>query len=183
VRHDPAMRGDNSAIGNDTSAIGYIITHTGRLTAGERREAARVRRTIRDHGWALASGCVEVAGRHVDMRYTVGLTRHHGHPEFAVLGTPQPGERAFLDALARQVSEGMVFEPSWVDFGSQRWAMVEVDVPEALWLAHIVYGRQGHPLRALQLVAPDRRGYWPWDYAGDSRSSGDDLLLGEWPFA
>jgi hypothetical protein len=146
------------------------------LTGGERREVARLRRTIRDEGWALARGCVEVDGAHFDARYTAGLTRHHGHPELIVVGARLPREQLILHGLAEQVAAGATLEPCWVSFGSRQLALVPVDEPEVLWLAHLVYAAQGHPVSALQVVAPDDRGRWPW-------SGGDAVVLGDWPFA
>ncbi len=145
------------------------------LTSSERREVARLRRTIRDEGWALSRGCVAVDGDHVDVRYTAGLTRHHGHPELIVVGGHLPRERDILTGLAAHVSSGARLEPCWVTFGSRRLALVPVDEPEVLWLTHLVYAAYGHPVCALQVVGPDEHGRWPW-------AGGDGLLLGDWPF-
>lgn len=147
----------------------------GTLTALERRQTARLRRAIRDKGWALSQGCIEVDGRHVEARYTAGLTRQHGHPELIVVGWPMPRERDVLEGLIDQVATGQALEPCWVTFGDRRLALVTVDHPELLWLTHLVYGLEGHPVSALQLVAPDDRGRWPW-------AGGDGVLLGRWPF-
>lgn len=145
------------------------------LTAGERREVARLRRIVRDDGWALARGCVEIDTAHYDARYTVGLTRQHGHPELIVVGAALPREREILDGLATQVAAGFTLEPCWVSFGHRQLALVAVDQPAVLWLAHLVYAAEGHPVSALQVVAPDGRGRWPW-------AGGDGVLLGDWPF-
>lgn len=153
-----------------------VLIHPGQLTAAERREVARLRRSIRDRGWALVEGCVDLRGRHVPVRYTAGLTRHHGHPEFIVVGAPLPREHDLLAGLAEQVAGGIRLEPCWVEFGSRTAALVEVERPALLWLAHLVYGREGHPVSALQVVGADRRGRWPW-------ADGEGDLLGEWPFA
>lgn len=139
-----------------------------------------MRRTIRADGWALAGGCVQWRGRHVDVRYTAGLTRHHGHPELVVCGPVLPRERTLIQALVDQVSDGTRLEPCWLDFGARRLALVEVDQPELLWLSHVVYGREGHRMRALQIVAPDSRGRWPWRDGGRARHL--PPLLGRWPF-
>lgn len=106
----------------------------------------------------------------------MGLTRHHGHPEFVVAGPPVPRERDVVDGLAQQVVEGRDLEPCWVTFGDRQFALVEVQSPQILWLAHLVYGVEGHPVQALQIVSPDARGRWPWQ-------GGNGVLLGNWPFA
>ena len=153
-----------------------IVIHPGRLSAGERREAARLRRAIRDRGWALSRGCVDIEGRHHEVRYTAGLTRHHGHPELIVVGPPIASERPLLQGLVDHVTSGETLEPCWITFGSRSLALVAVDQPEVLWLTHLIYGVDGHPVSALQIVTPDDRGRWPW-------AGGDGALLGEWPFA
>ena len=160
-----------AGLGND------VVVHSTQLTAAERRSVARLRREIRSRGWGLVGGCIEYAGRHVEVRYTAGLTRHHGHPEFVVCGAEKPDERALLAALAEHVAGGGVLEPSWIDFGDRTYALVDVHDSELLWLAHLVYGREAHRLRALQIVAPDRQGRWPWQQGAHAQP-----LLGDWPF-
>ena len=155
---------------------------TGRLpslpvTADERRSLARIRRDIDRRGWAAAEGCVVLDDEHVATDYSVGFTRHHGHPEVIVVGRSMEEGRRLLSRLAHEIALGTRFEPCLVQIDGAGYGLLEVDDPQHLWLAHLLYGREGLPVRALQLVPEDGRGLLPWEGGG-----GTDRLLGPWPF-
>ena len=56
-------------------------------------------------------------------------------------------------------------------------SLKKVDDPQHLWLAHLLYAREGLPVRALQLVPEDEHGLLPWE-----GGTGTERLLGPWPF-
>ena len=148
------------------------------ITAEERRALARVRRDIDRRGWTTAEGCVIVGDDHVATDYTVGLTRHHGHPEVVVVGGSYAESRRLIARLAHEVACAERFEPCLLEIDGARYALLRVDDPQHLWLAHLLYARDGVPVSALQLVAPDEQGLFPWE-----GGSGGELLLGRWEFA
>lgn len=155
---------------------------TGRLpslpvTADERRSLARIGREIDRRGWSVAEGCVILGDDHVATDYSVGFTRHHGHPEVVVVGMPLAEGRRLLSRLAHEVSTGSRFEPCLVQIDGRSYGLLEVDDAQHLWLAHLLYARDGVPVRALQLVPEDAAGLLPWE-----GGAGSERLLGAWPF-
>ena len=155
---------------------------TGRLpslpvTADERRALATIRRDIDRRGWTTAEGCVIVGDDHVATDYSVGFTRHHGHPEIVIVGGSYAESRRLIARLAHEVACGARFEPCLLEIDEARYALLAVDDPQHLWLAHLLYARDGLPVSALQLVPRDERGLFPWE-------GGDDVefLLGRWEF-
>ena len=155
---------------------------TGRLpslpvTADERRSLARIRRDIDRRGWSTAEGCVVIGDDHIATDYSVGFTRHHGHPEVIAVGLSFADARRTLSRLAHEVATGTRFEPCLVEIDRQRFGLLSVDEPEHLWLAHLLYAREGLPVRALQLVSEDEHGLLPWEGGG-----GGERLLGRWEF-
>ena len=145
------------------------------MTAQERRALASIRRDIDHRGWTTAEGCVVIDEDHVATDYSVGFTRHHGHPEIVIVGGLYAESRRLIAQLAHEIACGSRFEPCLLDIDGARYAFVEVADPEHLWLAHLLYAREGVPVSALQLVLPDERGRLPWE-GGD----GGELLLGRW---
>ena len=119
-----------------------------------------------------------VDDRHIATDYTVGLTRHHGHPEIVIVGGCYADSRRILARLAHEVAIGSRFEPCLLDIDGSRYGLLAVEDPQHLWLAHLMYARDGLPATALQLVEPDEAGLLPWE-----SGEGGDLLLGEWPFS
>ena len=173
----------------------YGQAMTGRLpslpvTADERRALATIRRDIDRRGWTTGEGCVIIGDDHVATDYSVGFTRHHGHPEIVIVGGSYAESRRLIAQLAHEVACGAVFEPCLLEVDRQsprggasrrpafdRFALLTVDDPQHLWLAHLLYARDGVPVTALQLVAPDEHGLFPWE-----GGAGSDLLLGAWTY-
>ncbi|MGI9197884.1 MAG: DUF4262 domain-containing protein [Candidatus Nanopelagicales bacterium] len=153
------------------------MSHRSAIIADERRALARVRREIDRRGWASAEGCVIVDESHVATDYTVGLTRHHGHPEIVIVDGSYVESRRILARLAHEVAMGTRFEPCLLDIDGVRYGLLAVEDPAHLWLAHLMYARDGLPVSALQVVAPSETGLLPWE-----SGEGQDLLLGAWPF-
>ena len=124
------------------------------VSARERRTLARLRRDIRRRGVALAEGCACRDQEHRRILYTVGLTRHHGHPELVVSGRELRGGTDLLLDAAAAVAAGDRLAPGWdlvTDRGEYR--IVEVDDPEHLWLAQLMYAPAlGPPVPALHLI-------------------------------
>lgn len=147
------------------------------ITADERRALASVRREIDRRGWTTAEGCVIVGEEHIATDYTVGMTRHHGHPELVIVGNSYAESRRILARLAHEVAIGVRFEPCLLDIDGTRYGLLAVEDPQHLWLAHLMYAHSGVPLTALQVVAPDQEGLLPWE-----SGEGVDLLLGAWEF-
>lgn len=147
------------------------------VTADERRSLARIRREIDRRGWAPAEGCVILDEEHVATDYSVGFTRHHGHPEIIVVGMSFAEGRRLLSRLAHEVATGARFEPCLVQIDGRGYGLLDVDDPQHLWLAHLLYAREGLPVRALQLVPEDAEGLLPWE-----GGTGAERLLGPWTF-
>lgn len=93
-------------------------------------------------GWAVVA-VEDERGRHVHS-YTVGLTRHHGHPELILGGGEFETAFHVLDALAAAVQAGRRFragETAAVGRLGPECVLLAVADPSPLVLAQAIYGR------------------------------------------
>jgi len=93
-------------------------------------------------GWAVVA-VEDERGRHVHS-YTVGLTRHHGHPELILGGGEFETAFHVLDALAAAVQAGRRFragETAAAGRLGRECVLLPVAEPSPLVLAQAIYGR------------------------------------------
>lgn len=126
------------------------------------QDLAGLRRAIAQRGFGLAE--CRTPG-YLPFDYTVGLTRHRGHPELIVVGMCSDCADALLETLATDVQRGRRFRAGdIVDLGYQRGALLQVRQPHR-WvvLADRMYRVGGGPaVPALQVVIEQEDG-WPWE--------------------
>jgi hypothetical protein len=136
-----------------------------------------IRQRIWTHGWALASH--PTTGRRVGFSYTIGLTRHHGHPELLVSGLVPEEAAGLLGDLAAAVRSGHRYCPGDVlsPDGAHRLQLVRVTDPARLAHAQAVYATPTTPVTAMQVVWSDHDGHWPWQPGWPGRV-GDQPLFG-----
>lgn len=127
-----------------------------------REVLALFRRCIWSQGWAVAD--VAPTRIHAAYSYTVGLTRHRGHPELLASGLVPREARGLLAGLADEVRAGHRFGAGDVlsPDGVHRLQLVRVADPGSLGHAQTIYASTGHPVPALQVVWSDADGHWPW---------------------
>ncbi|QNN52334.1 DUF4262 domain-containing protein [Nocardioides mesophilus] len=160
------------------------------------RMLADVRRRIDEHGWTVQAvgaqcsvpGCcssyLSPASDDADFGYTIGLSRYRGHPELIVTGIPQLETTHPLNLMGERVRDGERFAGGdLVDDlcpCTSLVALIEVDPRksvEYLLVANQVYRNPGGPpVRALQMVWPDQRGRFPWDWGYSLPASAQPLL-------
>lgn len=146
-----------------------------RRELSQRRE---IRREIAEQGVAVVAGSIRRAGEDWPIHYTVGLTRHEGHPELIVVGECCDCAEAILLGAANAVRRGTRLSPGWgVSIDGWLHVMVDVEQPEHLVLAQDLYRIPDGPLvRALQAIGTDEFGDLPWD-----SGIGSELMLGPAP--
>jgi Domain of unknown function (DUF4262) len=134
------------------------------------------RRSIRVRGWALAS--VPSAPGRVGFSYTIGLTRHHGHPELLASGLHPREADGLLTELAAGVRAGYRLRPGDVlrPDGGHRLQLVSVADPARLDHAQAIYRGWAGDVPALQVVWSDHDGHWPWHPGWPGRVSDQPLF-------
>lgn len=141
-------------------------------------EAVRIRDEIATHGVAVVEGRLRLGGRSWRTHYTVGLTRHEGHPEIIVVGECCQCTEAILLGAADRVREGVRLGAGW-GLRVEGWlhVLIDVDDPEDLPAAQRLYrAAGGRPVPALQAIATDEFGELPWE-----SGIGSELILGPAP--
>lgn len=125
------------------------------------------RALVAEHGWAV-QGVFSVAGEEnpgPNFLYTVGLSTYDA-PEFIVFGVAMEVGHAVLNGMGAKVRDGARFQAGdLLDdvLDGYNVRLVEVhDTTEHLTVANRVYGLPD-PVRALQIVLPDKAGRFPWD--------------------
>jgi len=145
-------------------------------TRAVREVLADYRQAVRVQGWAMAS--VRTTTRRAGFSYTIGLTRHHGHPELLASGLTGPEAGGLLTELARQVRAGRRFASGDVlsPAGAHRLQLVGVADPAQLTHAQAIYAGPAGPVPALQVVWSDADGHWPWQPGWPGRASDQPLF-------
>jgi hypothetical protein len=117
---------------------------------------------VRQYGWSS----LMVAGP-VDFAYTVGLWHTFRRPELVMFGLTGNNMQLWLNACVERAgdagwpAEGEEFHGVIEGFSTQLRA-VDSSWHDALFgSANRFYS--GHTVPVLQVVWPDRNGYWPWD--------------------
>jgi len=135
---------------------------------------------IATHGWSIQH-VGAVSKEEFSFAYTVGLTALD-HPEL-ILSTPlpPPGAAHLLNELGGRVRQGKVLaagqEPDKLIRGDSPPVLVRAESDE-LNFASALY--PDSPVRALQLVLPDRRGLYPWEKGYDHKGFPQKCFGGAW---
>ena len=142
------------------------------------RRVTQLRRRIAVDGVAIVGGRIRLAGSRFTTHYTVGLTRHEGHPELIVVDHCCDCAETLLASVARLVRDGVRLGAGWgVQVQGFPFLAIDVDDACALPWAQRVYRMPGQPpIPALQLVATDEDGDFPWE-----SGIGIETLLGPIP--
>jgi len=137
---------------------------------------AGYRRAVWERGWALAS--VAGTAQWVGFSYTIGMTRHHGHPELLASGLVPAEAMGLLTDLAEEVRAGHRFAAGEVlsPDGAHRLQLVRVADPGRLAHAQAIYAGPAGPVPALQVVWSDQAGRWPWQPGWPGRVSDQPLF-------
>ncbi len=100
---------------------------------GRRQMRAQIKRQIAEQGVAVVAGTIPLAGSDWPIHYTVGLTRHEGHPEIVVVGECGDCAERMLLGAADVVRRGTPLAPGW-GLTLQGWlhVLVAVERPEHL---------------------------------------------------
>lgn len=142
-----------------------------------RRTDARLRRQIATEGVAIVPGSIRRPGRRFDTHYTVGLTRHEGHPELIVVDLCCECAAMILSSIAEVVRAGTRLDAGWgVQVEGFPYVLLEVEDPRALRWAQRVYRTSDRWIPALQVVGADSHGEFPWE-----SGIGIDAMLGPAP--
>jgi len=139
---------------------------------------AQIKRQSTEQGVAVVAGTIPLAGNDWPIHYTVGLTRHEGHPEIVVVGECFDCAERMLRGAADVVRRGARLAPGW-GLTLQGWlhVLVEVERPEILDVAQDLYRLPGRPpVPALQAIGTDEYGELPWE-----SGIGSELMLGPAP--
>ena len=145
---------------------------------GRRRMRAQIRQQITERGVAVVADTLRLGGEDCSLHYTVGLTRHEGHPELVVVGECFDCAQRMLLGAADLVRRGARLAPGW-GLTVEGWlhVLVDVECPERLTLAQDLYRLPGRPpVPALQAIGTDEFGELPWE-----SGIGSELMLGPAP--
>ncbi len=140
-----------------------------------RREQATLRNEIATLGVAVVEGSLRIGGRSWVTHYTVGLTRHDGHPEIIVVGECCECADRILRGAAERVRDGLRLTAGWgLTVDGWLHVLIDVDDPRHLRSAQRMYRVPGsRPVPALQAIGTDQFGDLPW-HSG----IGSELMLG-----
>lgn len=117
------------------------------------------------YGW-IVQGVFPTEPGHYGFAYTVGLAAK-GHPELISFGLPVEVAQDVLNDLAGRTLAGQTIAPGLPLYDvivGHPVRFLEVREPtEHLGMSSLLYGSTEQPVRALQVVFPDRHGRWPWE--------------------
>lgn len=144
-----------------------------------------LREEIEQFGVAICAGEIEACEAGMQVRrwsthYTVGLTRHEGHPEVIAVDMCCDCAERVLSAVSDVVSGGARLGPGWgLQIDGWDYLLIDVDDPTLLPEAQALYRRpEGPVVPALQVIGTDEEGGFPWE-----SGIGADSLLGPVPRA
>jgi hypothetical protein len=141
------------------------------------QEDARIKDTIRKHGWVITyvgggecsrPGCDGGADEEPPFGYTTGLFGL-GHPELVVVGLDTHTTAGLLDTLAGRIRDGEELVPGIeLSFGDwQGHTVIPEDVPnpgDIVFESNRFYQRPDEfSVPVLQLTYTDNEGRYPWD--------------------
>ena len=137
-----------------------------------------MRQEIAVHGVAIRAGSVRRFDRTWSTHYTVGLTRHEGHPEVVVVDVCCDCADRILVAATDVVRSGVRLAAGWgITVDGWDHLLVAVEDPTTLSGAQMLYRPMGGPpIPALQIVGSDANGEFPWE-----SGIGEEVLLGRLP--
>lgn len=124
--------------------------------------------TVKKHGWQAI--CVFSDETSPEFTYSIGFYLTYGHPEILIIGLPSRAARALLAALAERISKGQTYGDGSVatdispcTFRFRRFNQFHYIeyMGIATWFYASLFPRELFP--TIQLVWPDKRGYYPWD--------------------
>ena len=130
------------------------------------RAFALARQNITAHGVHI--NWVGAGGGEPSFAYTVGLAGRD-HPELIVFGAGPNDSQWILNNFAFRVRDGVQrFDvPQVIEDFNDGYAAQLIEVPDSskhLTLANRMYRKGGAPpIRALQVVFPDKDHLWPWE--------------------
>lgn len=108
---------------------------------------------IVEQGVAIVEGDVYLHGAERAVHYTVGLTRHEGHPEIVIVEECCECARYALMAVADIVRGGTNLGHGWgVTIDGVDHTLVDVAEPEVLLTAQAIYAGPGEIVPALELI-------------------------------
>ena len=135
-------------------------------------------RKVRKFGWArvyvFGDDCAAAPGEPctaasgdchtLGFGYTVGLSRHYGHPELVMTGVPVEATEV-LNILGERIRDGAVLRPGErLSIGHTLTArLLEVDWEQSHRNMPVAWRLNGGPVDALQVVLPDSRNRMPWE--------------------
>jgi hypothetical protein len=147
------------------------------LTRDRDEYLRRVEAEIVARGWHVT--VVEDTPRYA---HTTGLTRSFAHPEILVIGLPIASIAGVVSEVARLISEGATFKSGEISrdiFEGLEATFREVPLVSVLDYCATTTAFYGLPPKVLQLVWPDAKGHWPWDWRADARAKLQQPVLAE----
>ena len=99
--------------------------------------------------------------------FTVGLYYQFEHPEILIMGLPQQTAHALLTTAVEMIREGFRFEPGqlYPELANFPFAVAPIHLDH--YKEHLGYGiwfyrSLSEPFPAIQLIWPDKAGFYPW---------------------
>ncbi len=114
---------------------------------------SEIKTEIVQFGVAIVEGDVSLRGAERGVHYTVGLTRHEGHPEIVIVEECCECARDLLTAVADVVRGGTNLGHGWgVTIDEVDYTLVDVEAPQVLLTAQEIYAGPGEIVPALELI-------------------------------
>ena len=136
---------------------------------------------IAQYGWHVLHIFADESGP--CFSFSVGFYLKFGHPEILVMGLPQPVAHELINLIGSHLAEGRVFRPrERFDGLAEGFACSFVSIAVEHYRNYLGYGvwfyrSLKQPFPALQLVWPDKQGWFPWENDYDQKFFGMQKLL------